>query len=451
VVAGVGCCLVTGAGPASAAEDDGLLRIAHLSPDSPAVDVALAPVRDEAPLTDPGPDLVTGLGYGEVGDFSTLTPGRYAVSIRAAGAPASTPPSLSARVDLPAGGARTVAISGLFDDLALRTLPDDLAPPPAGSARARVVAAASGVDSLDVGLAGGRVLADDLPFSAAGDPVTVPAGPVRVRVDGGPALRAELPADLAAGSVYTLLVLDDGAGGLAVRAVLDAAGPTRTPTGGIEAGAGGTAGGSPGPAGIALVLGAGLAATSRRGRVLLVAVTAAATTAAGPPATAAAGPPAPSITLTAPAAATPGTPVRLRAPSVGIDAALTGIGVDGAGALVPPADDAVAGWYRQGPAPGAPGPAVLAGHVDGPDGPAVFFRLRDLAVGDPVLVERADGTTARFVVTALARHPKDTFPTASVYGPVPGAELRLITCGGAFDRAAGSYLDNLVVSARLVS
>jgi hypothetical protein len=452
-VAGAGFCVVVSAGPASAAPDDGLLRIAHLSPDSPAVDVALAPVRGEAPLTDPGPDLVADLDYGGVSDFTALAPGRYAVSIRAAGAPATTPPALSARVDVPAGGARTVTISGLFTDLSLRTLPDDLAPPPEDAARVRVLAAAAGVDSLDVELAGGPVLAEDLAFTEAAAPVVVPSAAARVHVDGGPGLRAVLPTDLAAGSVVTLLVLDAVDGGLTVRVVLDAAGTARTPTGGVEAGAGGTAGGSPWPAGAALAaLGVGLAATSRRGRVLLVVATAAATTAVtvpgGAPA-ATASSPEPSITLAAPTAADPAAPVRLRAPSVGIDTALTDVDVDRTGALVPPADDAVAGWYRQGPAPGAPGPAVLTGHVDGPDGPAVFFRLRDLAVGDPVLVERADGTTARFTVSSVARHPKDAFPTASVYGPVPDAELRLITCGGSFDRTLGSYRDNVVVSARL--
>jgi hypothetical protein len=437
------------ASPAEAA-DDGLLRIAHLSPDSPAVDVALTPVRGEEPLTDPGPDLVGDLAYGGLSSFTGLPPGGYALSVRAAGAPATTPPALSARVDVPAGGARTVAISGLFADLSVQTFPDDLTPPPDGSARVRVLAAASGVPAVDVGLAGGPVLAEDLAFTETGEPVSVPSGPVRVHVDGSPGVRADLRTDLAAGSVVTLLVLDAPDGGIAVRVVLDAAGTARTPTGGVEAGAGGTAEGS-WPVGAALAaLTVGLAASSRRGRALLVVGAAAVTTAAGVPATAAAPHPVPgpSVTLTAPGHPAPAAPVRLRAPSVGIDAALTGVDLGPAGVLAPPADDAVAGWYRQGPAPGAPGPAVLTGHVDGPAGPAVFFRLGDLAVGDGVLVERADGTTARFIVSSVARYPKEAFPAAAVYGPVPDAELRLITCGGAFDRAVGSYRDNVVVSAR---
>jgi hypothetical protein len=95
------------------------------------------------------------------------------------------------------------------------------------------------------------------------------------------------------------------------------------------------------------------------------------------------------------------------------------------------------------------GPAVIAGHVDSRTGPAVFYRLRALRPGQAVLVERADGTRLRFVVTDTRSYPKAGFPTAAVFGPVPGAALRLITCAGNFDRARGSYLDNLVVSARL--
>ena len=144
-------------------------------------------------------------------------------------------------------------------------------------------------------------------------------------------------------------------------------------------------------------------------------------------------------------------PVRVRIPAIGVDSDLADLGVDAAGALVPPADFDRAGWFAAGPVPGEVGPAVIAGHVDSRSGPAVFFRLREMAVGDPVLVERGDGTTAHFTVTRVARHPKDAFPTADVYGPTPDAELRLITCGGEFDRADRSYLDNVIVYADLAA
>jgi sortase (surface protein transpeptidase) len=100
-----------------------------------------------------------------------------------------------------------------------------------------------------------------------------------------------------------------------------------------------------------------------------------------------------------------------------------------------------------GPVPGDPGPAVIAGHVDSRAGPAVFFRLRELRPGDKVTVRRSDGRAVAFTVDEVDRYPKDAFPTSAVYGPAPGSELRLITCGGSFDAAKRSYRDNVVVYA----
>jgi hypothetical protein len=142
-------------------------------------------------------------------------------------------------------------------------------------------------------------------------------------------------------------------------------------------------------------------------------------------------------------------PRGVQIPTAGIDTALTPVGLTDGGTLVPPDDPVAAGWLRTGPAPGEPGPAVLAGHVDGTAGPAAFFRLSTVEVGDRVLVARADGSTVRFTITRVARYAKDAFPTREVYGPTPDPQLRLITCGGAFDRAAGHYRDNVVVYARL--
>ena len=113
-----------------------------------------------------------------------------------------------------------------------------------------------------------------------------------------------------------------------------------------------------------------------------------------------------------------------------------------------PTDFARAGWFAEGLTPGQVGPAVVAGHVDSKTGPAVFYRLRELRPGDTVQVERADGARLRFVVEQARSFPKATFPTAEVFGPAPWAALRLVTCGGTFDRDRGSYLDNVVVSAR---
>jgi sortase (surface protein transpeptidase) len=151
------------------------------------------------------------------------------------------------------------------------------------------------------------------------------------------------------------------------------------------------------------------------------------------------------------AANTPDTarPLRVTIPAIGVDSDLAELGVDAQGALVPPVDFAQAGWFAAGPVPGDVGPAVLAGHVDSYRGPAVFFRLEELRPGDRVRVERSDGRTVEFAVTRVAEYPKDRFATGEVYGPTADAQLRLVTCGGAFDRSRRSYLDNVVVFARL--
>lgn len=139
-----------------------------------------------------------------------------------------------------------------------------------------------------------------------------------------------------------------------------------------------------------------------------------------------------------------GAPVRVRIPAIGVDARLDGLGLNADGTLeVPPYDRA--GWYQGGPKPGDDGPAVIAAHVDSTTGPAVFYRLRFLTAGDIVTVDYDDGTAVHFVVTGADRYLKTEFPTERVYGDTDAPELRLITCGGSFDRRAGSYEENLVV------
>jgi hypothetical protein len=141
--------------------------------------------------------------------------------------------------------------------------------------------------------------------------------------------------------------------------------------------------------------------------------------------------------------------VRVVIPAIGVATDLTRLGLEPDGTMAVPDDFHQAGWFAQGPAPGQPGPAVIAGHVDSRTGPAVFYRLRELRAGHVIHITRADGTRLRFVVESARSYPKTSFPTAAVFGPVPSAALRLITCGGDFDRASRSYRDNLVVFAHL--
>jgi sortase (surface protein transpeptidase) len=144
-------------------------------------------------------------------------------------------------------------------------------------------------------------------------------------------------------------------------------------------------------------------------------------------------------------------PVHLDIPRIGVDTALIPLGLQADGTvMVPPTEPgAPAGWYRHLASPGEPGPAVILGHVDSHLGPAVFSRLSDLRAGDGISVRRADGSSVAFVVEAVRTHPKSDFPTAAVYGPTDDPVLRLITCGGAFDRARRTYLSNVVVHAEL--
>lgn len=142
------------------------------------------------------------------------------------------------------------------------------------------------------------------------------------------------------------------------------------------------------------------------------------------------------------------TAVSVGIPSINLDSPLVPLAVDpSSGTLVPPERYDVAGVFTSGPVPGEIGPAIIAGHVDSRAGPAVFYRLEEVIIGAAISVTLSDGQVIDFQVVEVAQYPKIAFPTAAVYGPTPGRELRLITCGGGFDRSLSSYLDNIVVYA----
>lgn len=142
-------------------------------------------------------------------------------------------------------------------------------------------------------------------------------------------------------------------------------------------------------------------------------------------------------------------PLTISIPRVGVRSTLVELGLDRRGEMEVPQDPALAGWFSRGAAPGALGPAVIAGHVTWDGAPAVFHRLGTMRHGDRVSVTRKDGRTAVFTVSRVARFSKSQFPSEEVYGPIDHAGLRLITCGGTYDAAKRRYLDNVVVFARL--
>jgi LPXTG-site transpeptidase (sortase) family protein len=145
-------------------------------------------------------------------------------------------------------------------------------------------------------------------------------------------------------------------------------------------------------------------------------------------------------------------PVSVRIPGIDVNAPVMELGKNADGTVqVPPLDaHNLTGWYRYGPAPGQRGPAVILGHVDSLTGISVFYYLKDLHAGDRVYVTLADGKIATFAVDGVQKVAKDAFPTASIYGQAGYPSLRLITCGGPFDKATGHYVDNIIVYAHLI-
>ncbi|MFI7341036.1 class F sortase [Streptomyces sp. NPDC050085] len=147
----------------------------------------------------------------------------------------------------------------------------------------------------------------------------------------------------------------------------------------------------------------------------------------------------------------PSPPLRVTVPAIHVDAPLMGLALQGDGRLAaPPENDAdLAGWWSSGPAPGAQGTAIIAGHVDIPTGPAAFYNLGALKPGMRIDVERADRRTAHFTIDSVDVYDADAFPDDKVYADTGRPELRLITCGGGFDKKLQRYRGNVVISAHL--
>ncbi|MCX4974681.1 class F sortase [Streptomyces sp. NBC_00620] len=143
-------------------------------------------------------------------------------------------------------------------------------------------------------------------------------------------------------------------------------------------------------------------------------------------------------------------PDRIRIPSIQVNAPLMGLGLTPPGSLdVPPAAKKnLAGWYEAGTTPGEQGTAIVAGHVDNAEGPAVFYDLGALKKGTNIEVERRDSSTAVFTVDAVEMYDAHDFPDEKVYGAAHRPELRVITCGGGYSKSTG-YQGNVVVFAHL--
>ena len=146
-------------------------------------------------------------------------------------------------------------------------------------------------------------------------------------------------------------------------------------------------------------------------------------------------------------------PVSVYIPHIKVRAEIISLGLTSTGAVGVPSLNTpfLTSWYNRGPTPGSPGAAVIFGHVDSAAvGPAVFYRIGDLAPGDLVYVTLKDGRIALFRVYSAALYSKAEFPDNTIYGYTSWPSLRLVTCGGQFDNATGHYLSNTVVFAQYV-
>ncbi len=213
------------------------LRLAHLSPDTPQVDVYVASVsRPDQQV------VVPGVGYGGVSEYRVIDPGDYTISMRPSGADPTTAPVLSTTLSAKSDAAYTVAGVGMYAGISLKILEDDLALPPADQVRCRVIHAAASTKQLDVGFEGAPPLATNVNFAEATGYRSAPAGKWTLVVGARDQPTVALPVDVTANGVYTVLVVDKG-GKLAAELLTDAkagsSGPI--PAGAMETGLGGLA------------------------------------------------------------------------------------------------------------------------------------------------------------------------------------------------------------------
>lgn len=250
-LAGLGVAPAVALATAPAGSAPAYLRLAHLSPDTPTVDVYVDSAADPKASF-----VVPGVAYGAVSDYRPMPPDSYVISMRAAGAPSSSPPVISASVDAKAGAAYTVAGTGRSADLGLSVLNDKLDSPPAGKASVRVINAALSTPSADVGPVNGPAWATGVAFGTETGYRDCPLGNWNLKVSAGDLSRT-LPLKLEKNSSYTVLLVDRG-NGLEPQVKRDSTGAGTVPTGGVNTGLGGAAGPDPlllgGAAGAALLV-----------------------------------------------------------------------------------------------------------------------------------------------------------------------------------------------------
>ncbi|MGQ0480126.1 MAG: DUF4397 domain-containing protein [Pseudonocardia sp.] len=220
---------------APAAAPTGWVRLGHLSPKTPPVDIYLAPFGQ------PEKVAFRKAAYGNVTPYSSLPPGAYTVSMRPADAPATSTPALSANVEVKAGVSYTALVfeNGQDGTIKPTVLTDDLVAPSSGNGKVRVVQAVTGKAPMEVAAVGGPTLATGLNYGDTSQYVTIPEGRWTMAIKDG-ATTTDATLDVRSGSVNTVMVVNTPGSGLKLAPLRDSAGSTQAPTGGIDTGAGGS-------------------------------------------------------------------------------------------------------------------------------------------------------------------------------------------------------------------
>jgi hypothetical protein len=226
---------VLGAASPANAQDVGYVRLAHLSPDTPEVDVYL-----NSQSSGFKEQIFRGVGYGIMSKYLALPVGGYAVAMRPSGAAATTPAVLTTQVSVTSGGAFTVAGVGRYAELGLKVLKDDLTLPAENKTKVRIVQASVQAPLLGVSVANGPSIAENVAFATTTDYQLVDPGSWRLNIrpsngTGG----KEVSTNLGAGSVYSLLILDTKSSGLRAELRIDALRQGGVPDGGVQTGGGG--------------------------------------------------------------------------------------------------------------------------------------------------------------------------------------------------------------------
>jgi hypothetical protein len=248
VVAG----LLAAAAPAAAAGPT-YIRVAQLSEGMPGTEVVVASVSDpQRRLTIPG------VGYGRLSSYQSIDPGEYVVTLQMAGS--TQPPLVSASFTAAEGSGYTLAV-GAGEDRGLRIIADDLTPPVAGQAKARVIHAAGSVPVLDIRGPGGEAVALGLPRGQASNFRSVPPGRTTLIVGSPGGSVANLPVEVGVNQIATIVLVERN-GTIAAEVNIDAEGPAAVPPGEMNAGFGGAADGPAGVVAFAVVatVAAGVAA-----------------------------------------------------------------------------------------------------------------------------------------------------------------------------------------------